>query len=455
MASLLEPDLAGRDVLVLGAGFSRAASDDFPLTDELGNLVRDQLKELQPSRWLPQQRFENGSFEAWLTSIAEDQPDLSTGDNEERHALFTRSTELTRSILLDRQGAEPERLPNWLRRFIWLSHCQRSVVITFNYDTVVEDAVDAAGIDAGPDARVGRYDVLDHLPPRRFGLQPATEPHPTFDLLKLHGSVDWYWEPRDVTGATIAWSPDRRPPGLSPFLTPPAASKSSFYANPISRELWRRAGSALSETSRLAIVGYSLPASDLTVSGMLQRHLRVDDVEIVVVNPDPEPVSARLIALGFSRSGITEIGGGDAVASYVAQAEGDASRRLLDRLRSTPSLDRDAPLGLSGLLGYGRRVDEVRRGPDGPVLVLAENLSHLAMMGRADADPTTVTPGRTMRDLLDADERPDGTITALLPDGTLLTIVGHQARELGEIVRVHLLVPSNGPWAVGPMPPEN
>jgi hypothetical protein len=195
----------------------------------------------------------------------------------------------------------------------------------------------------------------------------------------MHGSVDWCWVTGDSTGATIYREPVRRPPGLAPFITPPAASH---------------------------------------------------------------------------RAKLSVIDGHDAVARYVTLLEADASRRLLARLRSAPTMDLDAPLGFRGLLGCGRIVDEVRAGPDGSVLVLAEAPSHLATMRRADADPTSTPPGRTMGDLLRAQTRSDATITALLADGTVLTVVGHEAREDGGIVRVHLLETSAGPGQIGPAPSQ-
>ncbi|HRD99861.1 MAG TPA: hypothetical protein PLV68_01100, partial [Ilumatobacteraceae bacterium] len=63
------------DVLVLGAGFSKAVSGRFPLTDDLGTSA---MALAGVSRDRP---FKDGRFEAWLSQLAEPQPYLSQAEN--------------------------------------------------------------------------------------------------------------------------------------------------------------------------------------------------------------------------------------------------------------------------------------------------------------------------------------------------------------------------------------
>lgn len=75
---IMETALGGaspRDVFVLGAGFSKAVSSEFPLTDELGNtaikrLLKDTLE--RSSSTIPHGDFSEGTFESWLGQLAED-----------------------------------------------------------------------------------------------------------------------------------------------------------------------------------------------------------------------------------------------------------------------------------------------------------------------------------------------------------------------------------------------
>jgi len=133
--------------------------------------------------------------------------------------------------------------------------------------------------------------------PGSFGTLPAS----TFRLVKLHGSVDCWWVDGDATGATIVrvpgggWGPkhlaqDERPPGRTPFIVPPAAGKSHFYRNPLTRELWQRAAGALRTAER----------TDLVTGGMFGDCLRGRNTSVEVVNPDPDPPLRTLEWLGIT-----------------------------------------------------------------------------------------------------------------------------------------------------------
>lgn len=135
--------------------------------------------------------------------------------------------------------------------------------MSLNYDTLMESAIDTHVLwDVNMTQNVTSHDVLDDLPPRsagsyRYNGQTAA----SMRLLKLHGSLNWYWAPNDHTGATIGrWdsaglfgAPQREDeqgrrrslPGRDPFIVPPATTKSDYYRNPLTRELWRRAYEAL------------------------------------------------------------------------------------------------------------------------------------------------------------------------------------------------------------------
>ena len=111
----------------------------------------------------------------------------------------------------------------------------------------------------------GRFD--DHLEALlELSVAPEMTPRAdSFRLLKLHGSLSWYWSPGDATGATLQrWrlpgtfghpiedeAEDRRRvlPGRVPFIVPPAALKSEHLKSPIVRELWRRADESFRQAS--------------------------------------------------------------------------------------------------------------------------------------------------------------------------------------------------------------
>lgn len=92
-------------VLLLGAGFSRAISPHAPLTDELGNLAVSRL----PPGAAPPSSFRRGYFEAWLSRLAEDQPDLGLSQNQQNRSYFTLVTQAIHDIFIERELQVPLR----------------------------------------------------------------------------------------------------------------------------------------------------------------------------------------------------------------------------------------------------------------------------------------------------------------------------------------------------------
>jgi hypothetical protein len=247
-------------------------------------------------------------------------------------------------VMRTRQRLALQKAPlAWLDDLISVLHARQATVVSFNYDNVIECAVDGHCLTdrsgAGGGRAVTSHDIVDRLPP----LPPAIlseelpiewtlgdqmmerPPSPRRDadqvarslrLLKLHGSLSWYWSPDDETGVTLQrWrvpgtfgvpSPDdeearlRALPGRVPFIVPPTATKSSYLTNLVVREIWGRARTALAEAKRLIVIGYSVPPEDQVVSGMLTETLAGKDVKIFIVDPCSTKIEDRLKHLGIT-----------------------------------------------------------------------------------------------------------------------------------------------------------
>lgn len=217
--------------MIVGAGFSHAVSARYPLTDELGKvaLVRAGIPESE-------RPADEARFEAWLSRLAEDQPYRSVEDNLRARARLVEMSKALTGALQEREAdALAGATPPWLDDLIAVLHARQATVVSFNYDHVLECAVDRSHLpNNGPTIGFRRHvssdDILDRIPPKppptrgeiqdlvasqqlgvsRFlpswtGQQVAD----TFRLLKLHGSLSWYWSPDDPTGATLArwWVP--------------------------------------------------------------------------------------------------------------------------------------------------------------------------------------------------------------------------------------------------------
>jgi hypothetical protein len=248
--------------------------------------------------------------------------------------------------------------PTWLSKFVTATHVRKATVITFNYDTLVECAVDYRNIYLPTLAEpVAWTEVTGDVPgwpagTMRFGATPVD----TFRLLKLHGSLNWFWVPGDASGLSVArrllpgtfeasvpyTEEDRRRqlPARVPFVVPPSATKSSYYQNRLVRELWIQAGEALQAASHASLIGYSLPMTDLTVSSMLERTLGGTQVPVHVVDLYPDDIVGRLHRLGLEAS--ADAGSVTAAEDHVTAYCEAISRELVADLRTTqPALAAD------------------------------------------------------------------------------------------------------------------
>ena len=332
--------LTRNDVFILGAGFSKAVSELFPLAAELLGPIEDALD----------QDLTNGvrrkggeGFEQWLSRVAEGQPYLSPDRNLERSAAFLRVSQKIGEVLTERENEALEcHIPDWLAKLLFVWHVRNATVISFNYDNVVEAAVQSQLLPLcsgyGGSYWVRTHDVLNRLPPlppqRMYeetrvdsihgGIQPSPVdncvelPVPaedTFRLLKLHGSISWYWVSDDTTGVTLQRWPDigkfgepmgdqraeiaRQLPGRVPFIAPPSSTKSKYLGNPVIRKLWQDAFQALQKAEHIYFLGYSVPPQDLAAMGLIAEAVadRAPSPAITVVDKRSTKVINNLVNL--------------------------------------------------------------------------------------------------------------------------------------------------------------
>jgi hypothetical protein len=332
-----------------------------PTIDDLGNRCLPLLEAVRHKDRLPS-RFTNGYFEQWLSRLATDQPDYSAAMNAENRGVFARASEAVARVL---DGSQRSALlwpcPTWLSSLVTWFHRFESTVITFNYDNLIEYVVMSEvleGSDGTQIRRIRPVDILGELPP--YPPQPGRLDGPlvkTFQLLKLHGSVDWRWSPGDESGATLnrldlngEWEhpglPNRdemarRLPGREPFIVPPTAIKSPYYTNPITRELWNRAAAALDATKVIVLIGYSLPITDLVFTAMLRENVDAELTgagrqQFILVDLKPELVKENLFKLGYEPIHIAEeFGGETCVADFVTAYVEDSRKfgELLEDIR--------------------------------------------------------------------------------------------------------------------------
>lgn len=423
---------ARKHVVVVGAGFSKALSSKLLLSNELGQRAWGRLVAQDDplfTRWQPTFSADY-PFEALLSLLAEPQPHLREPENLENQARFAKLVEAIVSELSQAQEAALEAgVQPWLFELLGVLHARRSTVVSLNYDFLIERGVGGHYLrpttrswppPPGPRFAAEGYNamspvvvlpsvmvdaILDGLPePADHVDQSENTPVESFRLIKLHGSLEWWWTPKDpfapVTrgGAGTARRRRKTLPGREPFIIPPLSLKSGYYQNPITRQLWQDAAEALAEAERVSILGYSLPSADVVVGGLLERSLRGRSVVVDVVDPEPDDVCKRIEALGGPGLGsdlfhvATCAASDTCVAPFVAslcdEASADTARALRDAGLPGSAHDLLSITYARAAQGEPRQVIAVHAEPDGTVVLRTgdEGLGHRPGGGASVAD---------------------------------------------------------------------
>ena len=330
-----------RPTYVLGAGFSKAVSEAMPLMDELGRVLQERLAGEIPFELLPEQ-----SFEDWLTLQVTPLPFLEGFANARRSANAARVVAEIAKVLDVREAEAAAALtPLWLRQLLALWDAEQAAVLTFNYDTLIERAVNADQIATAENEHDVGVAVGDHVVYPAPPAPPAItwgdfgSPHTaaSFQLLKLHGSLAWFWSETDAAGSTLVRVRERGAFGstriasndhdfsgtttLDRYLIPPVTSKDGYYGSYLANTLWRSARAIVADTVSITLIGYSLPSGDRVAGQLIAECDPACTISVVDLYPGQEnPASgvvSRLRALG--RPATSLYSGTECVRNFVAE----------------------------------------------------------------------------------------------------------------------------------------
>jgi hypothetical protein len=154
---------------------------------------------------------------------------------------------------------------------------RKDVVITFNYDLVLDHALMRANIP-----------ISYHLPEKNVSV-PAANNGDGLSLLKLHGSTNWGICTDCKEYIFVSVDGTASYPGIfknmecikcgqrafQPMLVPPSWDKTEY--RDLIQPVWSRAVDELKQATRICIIGYSLPESDayfkyLLTLGLSENH---------------------------------------------------------------------------------------------------------------------------------------------------------------------------------------
>ena len=274
------------DVFILGAGFSRAISASMPIMRDITKAVSENdcidlpppLKDVENRK----QREIEENVELWLTYLYQRQPWLHDHFNELNLRVANRIIKyLAERIEAGTHAAVQTPAPHWLVSLVDQWHQQRATVITLNYDTLVERIACGLGIELAQ-------------------LYASGSSRETLEYIKLHGSINWHssgedsnsgiWNYVDVTPWTsqinACDSDVQMLSDTEPLIIPPLTEKATYYENTAIRQLWQRAGDAIDSATRVFVIGYSLPISDLGMQLFLMRSLLNEPTPWYLINTD-------------------------------------------------------------------------------------------------------------------------------------------------------------------------
>lgn len=235
-------------------------------------------------------------------------------------------------------------LSDLLNDFAKKIYKEKPNIITFNWDCILETAIESASELRIPDSFRGSpyingditYDELpyshfnwnralaygfefDEVQPQRAGGFPPVDgkkfySHPEnrlyyWKILKLHGSLNWFIYLQSVhPDLEKRLSPDKQkniilvnehwhllePPisaiygwYIFPLIITPILHKERILAEELFSGLWNQAKERLKKCSRLIVIGYSFPQTDSAVRKLLREAFKDNELDdLIVVNPD-------------------------------------------------------------------------------------------------------------------------------------------------------------------------
>jgi hypothetical protein len=330
-------------VFVLGAGFSKAIYNNMPVLGELGKGVKSTLESKNIPIGSDLDAVEN--VEQWLTLLADPAPWLTASDQQRNSALFIDVSQAIYEVVHAMQTkASVTPPPDWLFSLVNYWHRMKSTVITFNYDCLVELAYcDAVDEEPSSGRRYPSDLVGIAITPVILRTSSMVSPgrRESFKLLKLHGSLDWWYsglqaEPSDpIYGVFWVGDFDRGIVGglgdpndaeladKVPMLIPPAATKGPFYKNRLLAAQWVQAAKALNNAEELILMGYSAPLTDLAVTTLIATQFRGDVIVPVDIDSDVVGRVRKLSSKTRPPDVVENFIEADAIAKWVATFAAD------------------------------------------------------------------------------------------------------------------------------------
>lgn len=252
-------------------------------------------------------------------TLLEKHLEASDGQSADQTKLWTIRGQLLRLLadLLNEISSNQSPESEGLRPIAGKIIEENAAVLTFNYDTFLEEAIQSNQEKWDPiyayQARFKEVDQGDSSGEySEFRCMPFEPEQYSAPFLKLHGSLSWFRRHKGENSSTAeterAGNSHVKPisgPGMTagyadisvdewgdyfePLIITPVLNKD--VRQEIFSEIWCKAGEQLRECKKLVISGYSFPPSDFATRKLfLESFVGAQLEELVVINPDTSVV---------------------------------------------------------------------------------------------------------------------------------------------------------------------
>lgn len=299
-----------KEIFILGAGFSRAiAGDSMPLLHELTKEISEGITSeadndikniwdqyiVRPNigniRSIDEQdpNKNRSNFEDVMTFLSSDFAYEDYKDQHLKAILYRYITDLIVKIFEKKNQEKSILQVPWLHNFAKYLHSERAEIFTFNYDLVLENilaqSLNYPNHDFDP---IYTIKTMDNRNTSFFNNDARDYWRKSIKLYKLHGSINWLYDPDFQNGVRIVSShtlPEYRQ-GLQCLIVPPTMLKNFELKTKLLDFQWHVFKDDLTQASKLYIIGYSIPFTDVATRFVLQTQLN-PECEIFIVTLKP------------------------------------------------------------------------------------------------------------------------------------------------------------------------
>lgn len=220
-------------------------------------------------------------------------------------------------------------------------HDVENTVISFNYDTILEDSITGMKSLDGTDIRFtyGFPKTMASFDTSAICSDNLTEPD-LLPIYKLHGSVNWGIDPKKQRVEIYGGYEDLRAYKENILLIPPTWRK--VFGSHLSH-IWLKAVDAIRDATRIIVIGFSVPPTDThfkyLIAAGLQNNISLR--KFIFVNPglsdDRQKQKLRENIFSVLRPDLEEKGVVELVAKKTSEYFLDSNLREVIRRRVAPA----------------------------------------------------------------------------------------------------------------------